>query len=61
MKNISEHITYKEATRSNKARAFGMKNKPNKKQLAKMIIDGDIQCGITLSIIARLGLGRLAE
>jgi hypothetical protein len=36
MENISEHITYKEATTSNKAIALGIDNKPNLDQLYNM-------------------------
>lgn len=36
MENISEHITYKEATRSNKAIALGIDNNPNLEQLYNM-------------------------
>ena len=36
MENISEHITYKEATTSNKAIALGIVNKPNLEQLYNM-------------------------
>lgn len=36
MENISNHITYKEATASNKAIALGIDNKPNIEQLYNM-------------------------
>ena len=36
MENISEHITYREATTSNKAIALGIDNKPNLEQLYNM-------------------------
>jgi hypothetical protein len=38
MENISLHITYKEATRSEKARRYGWKNDPNPQQLERMTI-----------------------
>ena len=34
--NISEHITYKEATASNKAKQLGISNAPNEKELRAM-------------------------
>lgn len=34
--NISEHITYKEATASNKAKQLGISNTPNEKELRAM-------------------------
>lgn len=35
---ISKHITYREATRSNTAIKRGIKNQPNEKQLAAMVL-----------------------
>ena len=36
MENISEHITYKEATRSRTASIYGIRNRPNVGQLGNM-------------------------
>jgi len=36
MKRISKHITYKEATHSNYATQYGIKNKPNEEQVENM-------------------------
>ena len=36
MENISQHISYKEATRSNTANRLGIRNTPNKEQLGNM-------------------------
>jgi hypothetical protein len=36
MENISKHITFKEATKSNTAKLYNIENKPNKFQLANM-------------------------
>lgn len=38
IKKISEHVSYKEATKSNTAIKFGIDNKPNELQLENMII-----------------------
>ena len=39
--NISEHITYKEATASNKAKQLGISNTPNEKELRAMKLLAD--------------------
>ena len=39
--NISEHITYKEATTSNKAKQLGISNTPNEKELRAMKLLAD--------------------
>ncbi len=36
MKRISKHISYKEATGSNYAKQYGIKNKPNEEQIENM-------------------------
>ena len=36
MKRISKHISYKEATNSNYAKQYGIKNKPNDEQIENM-------------------------
>ena len=41
MPNISEHITYKEATASNKAKQLGISNTPNEKELRAMKLLAD--------------------
>ena len=42
MQNISKHISYKEAVRSNTARRLGIDNAPNEKQLERMRYVADV-------------------
>jgi len=55
MKNISDHITYYEATRSDIAKRFGISNTPNEKQLSNME-----KIAINIFEPLRLGLGEFA-
>lgn len=52
MDNISEHVTYLEATDSNTAKRAGLKNIPNEKQLNNMI-----QLAEKIIEPARVGIG----